>query len=138
MIKVIFIADTKLIGANQIQKGSFILMGGIPCKVVDVEISKPGKHGHSKVRVSAVGLVDDKKRIEVMPGHDSVEVPIIEKRSAQVLSVQGETANVMDSETYETFDMKIPEEFKGQISDGMSVLYWTILNERVIKQIKGE
>ena len=127
-----------MIGANQIQKGSFILMGGAACKVVDVEISKPGKHGHSKVRISAVGLVDDKKRIEVMPGHDSVEVPIIEKRNAQVLSVQGDTANVMDSETYETYDLKIPEEFKGQLKDGMSVLYWDIMNKRVIKQIKGE
>ena len=131
-------ADTKMVGANQVQKGSFILLDGVACKVVDVEISKPGKHGHSKVRISAIGLVDDKKRIEVMPGHDNVEVPIIEKRNAQVLSVQGEIANVMDSDTYETFDLKIPEEFKGQLKDGMSVLYWDIMNEKVIKQIKGE
>ena len=130
-------ADTKMVGANQIQKGSFILMGGIACRVVDVEISKPGKHGHSKVRISAVGLVDEKKRIEVMPGHDNVEVPMIEKRNAQVLSVQGDIANVMDSETYETFDMKIPDEFKGQVTEGSSVLYWVIMNEKVIKQVKG-
>src|SRR3989344_5065930 len=129
--------DTKMVGANQIQKGSFILMGGIACKVVDTEISKPGKHGHTKVRISAVGLVDDKKRIVVMPGHDNVEVPMIEKRNAQVLSVHGDTANVMDSETYETFDLKIPDEFKEQVVDGSSVLYWTILNEKIIKQVKG-
>ena len=84
-----------------------------------------------------MGLVDEKKRIEVMPGHDNVEVPIIEKRNAQVLSVQGDTANVMDSETYETYDLKIPEEFRGQVKEGMSVLYWDIMNEKVIKQIKG-
>ncbi|MBI2101613.1 translation initiation factor IF-5A [Candidatus Woesearchaeota archaeon] len=130
-------ADTKMIGANQVQKGSFIILEGVACKVVDVEISKPGKHGHSKVRVSAVGLVDDKKKIVVMPGHDNVEVPIIEKRNAQVLSVHGDAANVMDSETYETFDLKIPEEFKGQVTEGSSVLYWTIMDERVIKQVKG-
>ena len=130
-------ADTKMVGANQILKGNFILLGGVACKVVDVEISKPGKHGHTKVRISAIGLVDEKKRIEVMPGHDNVEVPIIEKRNAQVLSVQGNTANVMDSETYETFDIKIPEEFKNNVVEGSSVLYWTILNEKVIKQVKG-
>ena len=130
-------ADTKMVGANQVQKGSFILMGGVACKVVDVEISKPGKHGHSKVRISAVGLVDDRKKIVVMPGHDNVEVPIIEKRNAQVLSVHGDAANVMDSETYETFDLKIPEEFKGQVTEGSSVLYWTIMDEKVIKQVKG-
>ena len=129
--------DTKMIGANQVQKGSFIILEGAACKVVDVEISKPGKHGHSKVRVSAVGLVDDKKRIVVMPGHDNVEVPIREKRNAQVLSVHGDMANVMDSETYETFDMKVPEEFKGQVAEGASVLYWVIMDEKVIKQVKG-
>ena len=128
---------TKMVAANNIQKGNFIILEGAACRVVDVEISKPGKHGHSKVKVSAVGLVDDKKRIVVMPGHDNVEVPIIEKRTAQILSVQGDKANVMDSETYETFDLNIPEEFKGQIVEGSSVLYWTILNEKVIKQVKG-
>lgn len=128
---------TKMITANNVQKGNFIILDGAACRVVDVEISKPGKHGHSKVRISAVGLVDEKKRIVVMPGHDNIEVPIIEKRTAQVLSVHGDIANVMDSETYETFDLKIPEEFKSQVVEGSSVLYWTILNEKVIKQVKG-
>jgi len=130
-------ADTKTIAANNIQKGTSIILDGAACKVVDVEISKPGKHGHSKVRVSAVGLVDEKKRIVVMPGHDNVEVPIIEKKSAQVLSVQGDNANVMDSETYETFDLKIPDELKGQVVEGSSVLYWVIMDQRIIKQVKG-
>ena len=131
-------ADTKMISANNVQKGSSIVLEGAACKVVDVEISKPGKHGHSKVRISAVGLVDDRKRIVVMPGHDNVEVPIIEKRTAQVLNVHGDMANVMDSETYETFDLKIPEELKGQVVGGSSVLYWTIMNDKVIKQVKSE
>jgi translation elongation factor P/translation initiation factor 5A len=43
----------------------------------------------------------------------------------------------MDSETYETFDLKIPEEFKDQVVEGSSVLYWVIMNEMVIKQVKG-
>jgi len=130
-------SDTKMIAANNVQKGSFIILEGAACKVVDVEISKPGKHGHSKVRISAVGLIDEKKRIVVMPGHDNIEVPIIEKRTAQVLSLHGNSANVMDSETYETFDLKIPEEFKDQVVEGSSVLYWTILDEKIIKQVKG-
>ena len=129
--------STKTISANNVQKGTSIIIEGVPCKVVDVEISKPGKHGHSKVRISAVGLIDEKKRIVVMPGHDNIEVPIIEKRTAQVLSLHGDMANVMDSETYETFDLKIPEEFKDQVVEGSSVLYWTILDEKIIKQVKG-
>ena len=84
----------------------------------------------------AVGILDGKKRNLVLPGHDMVEVPIVEKKTAQVLSVHGDTANVMDSETYETFDLKIPDELSGQVVEGCTVLYWDILNERVMKQIK--
>jgi len=129
--------STKIVSANNIQKGSYIIIEGAACKVVDVQISKPGKHGHSKVRISAMGLVDEKKRIIVLPGHDNVEVPIIEKKAAQVLSIHGDTANVMDAETYETFDLKIPDELKGQVVDGISVVYWIIINDRVMKQTKG-
>lgn len=129
--------STKSITANNVQKGTSIILEGAACRVIDVEISKPGKHGHSKVRISAVGLMDDKKRIVVMPGHDNIEVPIIEKRNAQVLSIHGNFANVMDSETYETFDLKIPDELKGQVVGGSSVLYWTILDNKIIKQVKG-
>src|SRR3989338_7262327 len=117
-------SDTKMVGANEVQKGGFILMGGIACKVVDLEISKPGKHGHTKVRISAMGLVDGKKRIEVMPGHDNVEVPIVEKRNAQVMSVQGKREKFIDPKNYGKFDIKIPDEFKGQVKDGMSIMYW--------------
>ena len=124
--------------ATSLQKGNYVILEGAACRVVDVEISRPGKHGHAKARVSAIGLVDEKKRIVVMPGHDNVEVPIIEKKTAQVLSVQDDTATVMDSITYETFDMKIPDEFKGQVVEGSSVLYWTILEDKVIKQVKSE
>lgn len=128
---------TKNVSAGSLQKGSYVVLEGAACRVVDTQISRPGKHGHAKVRLSAVGMIDGKKRIVVMPGHDNVEVPIIEKKTAQVLSIQNDMANVMDSGTYETFDLKIPEELKGQVVEGCSVLYWQILNEKIMKQVKG-
>jgi translation initiation factor 5A len=130
--------ETKMDSIGHMQKGSYIVLDGAACKVTDTQVSRPGKHGHAKVRLTAVGLVDEKKRIVVMPGHDNVEVPIIEKRSAQVLSVHGDSANVMDADTYETFELKIPEELKADCVEGVSVLYWDILKDKVMKQIKGK
>jgi len=129
--------ETKKVDAGSMKPGSFIVMDGAACKVVDVQISRPGKHGHAKARITAVGLLDDKKRVEVMPGHDMVDVPIIGKKTAQVLSVNGDMANLMDAETYETFDLPIPADLKGQIVEGVLVLYWVVLNERVMKQLKS-
>jgi translation initiation factor 5A len=130
--------ETKKADAGSLKPGSYILMEGVASKVVDVQISRPGKHGHAKARISAVGLIDEKKRVAVMPGHDKVDIPIIGKKTAQVLSITGDTATVMDAETYEQFEMKIPEELKGQIVEGVNVLYWVIINEKIMKQIKSE
>ena len=129
---------TKMASVGSLQKGNYVVLDGAACRVVDTQTSRPGKHGHAKVRLSAVGLIDEKKRVVVMPGHDNIEVPIVEKKSAQVLSINGDVANVMDSETYETFDLKIPEELKGQVVEGCNVLYWIILNDKVMKQVKSE
>jgi len=129
--------STKIVGATSIKDGSYIMIDGTACKVVSAETSKSGKHGHAKVRIVAIGLIDEKKREVVMPGHDNVEVPIIEKKTAQVLSVAGDKANVMDTETYETFDLAIPQDMKEQVVEGCQVLYWIILGEKVMKQIKS-
>lgn len=123
---------------GSLQKGNYIVVEGVACKVFSTQTSRPGKHGHAKVRMEAVGLIDGKKRVVVAPGHDNVEVPIVEKKNAQILSIQGDTANVMDSETYETFDLKIPEELNGSVVEGGNVLYWIILEDKVMKQVKGD
>jgi len=121
---------------GSLQIGNYIIIDGAACTVSNMQVSRPGKHGHAKVRLDAVGIVDGRKRQIVMPGHDEIEVPIIDKRNAQVLSISGDTAQVMDSETYETFDLAIPEELKDELAEGAIVLYWQILKDRVMKQIK--
>ena len=71
-----------------------------------------------------------------MPSGQNIEVPMVEKKTAQVLSVSGDTAKVMDAESFEMFDMHIPEELIGQVVDGCEVLYWDVMNKLVIRQVK--
>ncbi|MCK5281921.1 MAG: translation initiation factor IF-5A [Nanoarchaeota archaeon] len=129
--------ETKPVSIGSLKKGNFIVIEGIACKVFDIQVSRPGKHGHAKIRMTGVGLTDGKKRIIMAPGHDHVDTPLIEKKTAQVLSLSGNTANVMDNESYETFDLAVPEELQGQAKEGVQVLYWIILDDRVMKQVQG-
>ncbi|MEK6854148.1 MAG: translation initiation factor IF-5A [Nanoarchaeota archaeon] len=128
---------TKTVGGNELKVGSYIIIEGAACKIVNIDISRPGKHGHAKMRIEGIGIIDNRRRVIVMPAHDNIEVPIIEKRSAQVLSVHGTTATVMDAETYETFDLEIPEELRQSCVAGVYVLYWQVLENKIMKQIKG-
>jgi translation initiation factor 5A len=133
-------ADITLKNAGSLQKGNYVIVEGVASVVASVTMSKPGKHGSSKCRLEAIGIIDGKKRQVVVPGHDSMECPIIGKKNAQVLSISGNTANVMDMETYETYDLIIPDELQGKVTDGDVVLYWQILNDKVMKQVmqKGQ
>ena len=128
--------DITSTNAGSLKKGRYIVYNGVACKVTDIQTSRPGKHGHAKCRISAVSLTDGQKFIFVSPAHDKIDVPIIEKKTAQVLSVSGDTANVMDMQSYETFDMKIPEELKDQVKENVTVAYWVILDDKVMKEVK--
>ncbi|MBS3107866.1 translation initiation factor IF-5A [Candidatus Woesearchaeota archaeon] len=129
-------AEVKRSHAGELKKGTLFLIEGHPYKVLDVQTSKTGKHGHSKCRISAESVINGKKTVLVLPGSDPVDIPIVEKKSAQVLSVTGDMANVMDETTYETFDIRVPEELKDQVMAGSSVLFWEIMGEKVVKQVK--
>ena len=110
--------DKKVSNVGSLKVGSYLIFEGVACVVKSIQISKAGKHGSTKARIEAIGLVDDKKRIFISPTSDRVEVPIVEKKEAHVLSIHEDIANVMDNESYETFDLKLPEDLKDQVTKG--------------------
>lgn len=120
--------------ANNLRPGSYVIFGGQACAVRNIDTSKTGKHGSMKCRIEAIGLIDGVKRIEIYNGQDNVEIPIIEKKVAQVLSISGSMATVMDTENYETFELEIPEELKDRIKEGGQVSYWIIMDKKIMKE----
>lgn len=128
--------ETKQVRANTIKKGNYILMEEEPSVVIDNQLSKSGGRGSARCKIEAVGLISGRKRVELVSSTDNVIVPIIEKKTAQVLSVQGETVNVMDMESFETFDLKIAEDTEGTPVEGGQVIYWIVGESRLLKQAK--
>ena len=126
----------KLINAHALREGNYILIDGAPCMVKSVDISKTGKHGASKVRVEAIGLIDDKKRVIARPGDDRLEVPLVEKKKGQVLAVS-DKANIMDLDTFENLEVLYSSEIKGQLKEGSQVEYWVVEEQKIIKRVIG-
>lgn len=123
----------KIINATEIKVGTSIIIDEVAYTVKKIDISKTGKHGHAKVRVEAVGIITGQKKVFVAPGHERFEVPLVEKRKAQVLSI-GEKVNAMDLENFESFDVSLPEELKGEIEENSTIEYWNVEGEKIIKR----
>ena len=123
----------KIINATEAKPGVNIMVDGVPCTVRTQDISKTGKHGAMKARIDAIGIVDGKKRVLLKPGHERLEVPDIDKRKGQIISISGNEANLMDVETFETIVLPIPEEVL-DVKEGVQVEYWDIEGIKVIKR----
>ena len=121
---------------GKLKEGRYIVIDNCACIIKKMQKSAPGKHGHAKYRVDAQDLMTGNKKVIMMTGHAKVGVPIIDKLAAQVLSVSGKTAQVMDMQTYETFDLAIPEELDGKVIAGANIMYWNIMGQKVMKTIK--
>ncbi len=121
---------------KNLKKGQFVLIDGVPCRVDSVQVSKAGKHGAAKARLEAIGLFDGRRRSIVKPADETVEIPIVQKKSAQVLAIVGDKAQLMDLEDYSTFEVDIPEEMKDKVKQGEEIVYYEVMGYKTIKPLK--
>ena len=125
----------RIIDATEAKPGTTIMIDGEPYTVKKMDVSKTGKHGHAKCRIEAVGVMNDNKKVFVVPGHERFDVPMINKKKGQVLSV-GDKVSLMDLESFETLEVACTEELKSQIGENSNVEYWEINGELIVKRVQ--
>lgn len=128
--------STKPVEAGSLKVGSYVVIDEEPCKIVEVERSKPGKHGSAKVRIVAIGVFDNVKRSIVAPVDTKVEIPVIEKAQAQVVATLPDAVQLMLMDTYETVEVPYPEEeeLKKKLEPGAEVEVWRIMGRyKIVK-----
>jgi translation initiation factor 5A len=123
----------KIINATEAKSGTNIIIDGEPYTVKKVDISKTGKHGAAKCRIEANGIISNQKKILAVPGHERFEVPMVDKRKAQVLSM-GDKMSIMDLENFENFEIDCDEEIKNELEINSNVEYWDIEGRKIIKR----
>ena len=125
--------------AGDLKIGSYALIDNEPCQIVDIEKSKPGKHGSAKIRASGISLFDGKKKTYLAQADAGVQVPIVDKRSGQIVSITPSGIQLMDLETYETIEMSMPtdDDIASKIAAGKEVEYWVIMSRYKINRVKS-
>ena len=120
---------------RELKVNRYIIIDDEPCKIVSLTTSKPGKHGEAKARIEAIGVFDRQKRSIVSPVRHKVNVPLIDKRTAQIIALMSDKVQLMDMETYETFTMDIPDEYKGKLENGEELQYLEAMGKKKITRI---
>lgn len=123
---------------GSLKVGSYIIVDNEPCRIVSYDHSKPGKHGSAKARVSAISVFDGSKHSLVSPVSASVDVPLIDKRSGQIVSISDQNLQIMDLETFEMFETSsVEDDIREKVSQGADVEYWKVLERVKIVRVKS-
>lgn len=120
---------------RELREGRFVLIDEEPCKIDSIEKSKPGKHGASKARIEARSIFTNSKRTLLGTVSDKCWVPLVDRRQAQLISFHGGHAQLMDKETFETFEMEVPEEFAEGLVSGSDVSYLVAMGRQMITKM---
>lgn len=129
---------SKPVDVGSLRVGGYMIIDNEPCRIVDITKSKPGKHGSAKARIVAIGVFDGQKRQFVKPVDSNAEIPIIDKRPGQVFTINPNSVQIMDLETYEYVDAPFPEEadLKAKLTVGAEIEYWKIMGRVKIVRAK--
>jgi translation initiation factor 5A len=85
-----------------------------------------------------MGVFDGSRHSLVSPVSASVEVPLIDKRNGQVISMSGQVLQIMDLETFEVFETSaVEDEIRDKINQGGEVEYWKVLERIKIVRVKS-
>ncbi len=116
---------------RELKEGRYMMVDNEPCRILSIQTSKPGKHGEAKARLDVMGIFDGGKRSVVYPVKHKVQVPIINKRTAQVLALAGDEVMLMDMENFEQFSL--PKEGAGEVAPGQEIPYLSAMGKRKLQ-----
>ncbi|KXB06500.1 hypothetical protein AKJ53_00060 [candidate division MSBL1 archaeon SCGC-AAA382F02] len=116
--------------------GSCVIVNEEPCRITKKSDASPKKGENEKEKVYVEGIFDGQKRTFVKSSEEKVEVPIIERKDAQILAIMGDRAQLIDLSSYEIFETPIPLEFRGEVEEGDEVEYIQALGRKKIERKK--
>lgn len=120
---------------GDLKKGKYIIIDEHPCRIMSVDKSKPGKHGAAKISVVAISLFDESKHSSAKSSDADCEVPMLERKRGQIVNVAGNIATLMDTVSYETFDVTVPEEMMPEVEVGKEIQYIEAMGQKLLQRI---
>ncbi len=130
---------SKPVDVGSLKIGGYVIIDDEPCRIVEYEKSKPGKHGSAKARIVGISVFTGQKKSLISPVDSKTEVPMIDKRTGQIISISGDTVQLMDMENYQTFETPMPsdQDLRASLAAGNEVEYWDVLGRTMITRRKG-
>ena len=122
-------------GSTSDIKNNFVMeFNGNLWKVVEFLHVKPGK-GNAFVRTKLKKIPGGQVIEQTFRSGEKIDDVKLLANEMTYLYSDDSHYHIMDNETYETFDLEIPADLSGEVVEGVVILYWEILDDKVMKQV---
>jgi len=118
--------------AKDIKKGAYIRYNNEVLKVVRKEVVACGTHSHSKTKIFVQGLHGGGEKSFNLSHSENVEELPIWRKEAQVISKMPDKVQIMDVQSYETFDAEIGKELLETLNEGDSVTFINLEGKNIV------
>merc|ERR1719261_1085817 len=118
-------SKTVPIRAGEVRKGGYVMLKGKPCKVVEVSVSKTGKHGHAKANIVGIDVFTGRKYTEISPTSHNMVAPTMFRSEWQLISIQDDDMELMNDAGEMNNLLRLPRDTHGE---------FTALSTRIINK----
>lgn len=105
--------------AGQLRKNGHAMLKGHPCKIVEISVSKTGKHGHAKCAIVGIDIFSGKKYEDMCPSTHNMEVPNLSRTEYQLLDLDPDSGSVSvlleNGDTKD--DLNLPKDSNGNFEE---------------------
>jgi len=101
--------------AGQVKKNGYLVFKDqFPCKVVDIKVSKTGKHGHAKCVFTGLDIFTDRKYEMMSPSTHTIKVPVVKRAMFTCIDMDDDDFNcsLMDEDGNTKDDLDMPEKLR--------------------------
>ncbi|ELU12624.1 hypothetical protein CAPTEDRAFT_185568 [Capitella teleta] len=136
---------------SSLRKSGFALLNQNPCKIIEMNTSAPGKHGHAKIHLVGLNIFSEKKVDDICVSTHNMQVPIVKRQEYEVLGMDHDGyCTLMDINGHLRSDLKLTNicnvHSKVELDrlrdraeeDQMAVIatVWTAMGDEAVKSIR--
>lgn len=121
--------EKKSIPVNKIRKDGYVMIEGRPCRVVDIQRFKIGKHGHAKAKIAGSDIFTGRRYETMLPSSHDIEVPFVERKEYSLINIEGKNTQIIDLQGNMREDVELEDD---EISNKIRELFEKNSNDEEI------
>jgi len=128
------------IQSSALRIGDYVMIQEFPCRIIEMSISKTGKHGSAKINLTGIDIFNGNKHKTIEKSTSNVDVPNVTKMEYQLIDITRDNflslmdANGVLKEDIKLVEGELCENIRNEFDDGkeLSITIQSAMNQESI------